>query len=91
MCVSGFVLILTEGLLTAAVYDGLSCRLSPLSHLCLLCSDIQTSTVSRNRDFLCLSLPGVLRGHTHTHTHRDTVSDGIKVVPHSCLHVLPVD
>lgn len=56
MFVSGFVLILTVGLLTAAVYDGLSCCLSPLSRLCLLCSDVQTSTASRNRDFLSLFL-----------------------------------
>lgn len=67
----GCVLILTEGLLTAAVYDGLSCRLFPrLSRLCLLCSDVQTSTASRNRDSLSLSLPSVLRGHTQRHSFR---------------------
>lgn len=63
--VHGCVLILTEGLLYAAVYDGLSCCLFPrLSRLCLLCSDVQTSTASRNRDSVSLSLPSVLRGHT---------------------------
>lgn len=67
----GCVLILTEGLLTAAVYDGLSCRLFPrLSRLCLLCSDVQTSTASRNRDSLSLSLPSVLRGHIQSHSFR---------------------
>lgn len=67
----GCVLILTEGLLTAAVYDGLSCRLFlRLSRLCLLCSDVQTSTASRNRDSLSLSLPSVLRGNTQRHSFR---------------------
>lgn len=91
MCVGASVLILTIGIrsLLQCMMDSAAVFLSCLVYVSfvqtsrhLLHPEIETPSLS-----FCVSLPGVLKGHTH----RDIVSDSIKAAPHSCLHMLPVD